>query len=147
MCVQKKQIFIEKSKLKGYSPSLMFSCSSQQPTPFEYKARAELRRRPRGGGASLFFAAFCQSFFILFIYHINHFLNTFIKCCTICSLLIALISLLCVSSLSFYAISSALFFPIMVFCSLDPFVCSSFLHSHYHSIYGKDRKQFKLVIQ
>lgn len=77
MYVQKKQMFIEKSKLIGYSPSLMFPCSSQEPTLNTRQEQNEggvsSERRPRGGGASLFFAAFCQYLFIIFIYHINHF--------------------------------------------------------------------------
>lgn len=154
MYVQKKQMFIEKSKLIGYSPSLMSPCSSQKPTLSEYKARAERRRseqreetqrRWRFSVLCCFLSVSFYNFHLPYKSLLKHVYNI---CCIICSLLIALIFLLRVSSLSFHAIFSALsFLPITAFCSLKPFVCSSFLHVPYIVYMEKIKNNLKLLIQ
>lgn len=118
-------------------PSLMCPCSSQEPTLSEYKARAERRSEQREETErrwrfSVLHCFLSVSFYNFHLPHKSLLKHIYNICCIICSLLIALISLLHVSSLSFHAIFSALsFFPITAFCSLKPFVCSSFLHAHY----------------
>lgn len=123
-------MLIEKSERKGYSPSLVFSRSSQQPTLFEYKPRAV-----RGDleevallSSSLLSVSIFYNFHLPYKSLLKHIYNI---CCIICSLLVSLVSLLRVSLFPFMQSPLLFLFPRYGFCSPNPFVCSSSLHSHF----------------
>lgn len=119
MCVQKKRMLIEKSERKGYSPSLVFSRSSQQPTLFEYKPRAV--RGDLEEVALLSSSLLSVSIFYNFHLPYKSLLKyTYNICCIICSLLVSLVSLLRVSLFPFMQSPLLFLFPLTASALLIP---------------------------